>query len=1090
MRKVSFFCLLSVLSLLLVVSPSFAATHFPLYPPPPILDLPAADIQSGVSFGYSLAAGDLNGDGYADIVVGVPFYEEAGSPPITNQGRVYVYDGSGGCLMATLTYPGAARAVKFGWSVAIGDFDGDGSKDIIVGAPYDDGSGTSGEGKVYVFWGSTNFTTYLAIDKPVPGQDDAHFGYAVAAGSTDGDAADELIVGAPDEDVGGFANRGKGYHFKYSGGGAVSTDLSPAVNQADMWYGFSVAMGDLMAHGGGQKDPIFGAPGYNNGILNEAGRVYWWNMSGVPSTTAIDHPFPEGVAHFGWAVVAGDVVEAGGPPDGNVELIVGTPHADIVSGKTNIGIVYVLDKTGSVKYAFVSPNWAVDRGEFGSSLALGDIDGDGFLDIIVGAPGEQVGAVNDSGRIYAFHSDSAYTADGSLLNPSIATVVSHSGLGSITEYLADGVGNNDGVCQALENCANVTEYHNHEANAAFGWAVASGNINNAPFDDIVASGIMLDVGLVQNVGRTYLFFEDAQPNAPTGLTPTGTVTSKTVTLATDGIFVDKDVATCGPGNIWTDSHQRTQWRIDNTGTLDCITNGPGVVYDNQTVPPPPSNLYQTPPIDLTTRSAGPQHAGNFNFGDTIYWCVRYKDNVDGGNWTWSDWTAASFVIGTPNLEVTNAADINQATSPYAPVTWGAGGAYAPGPPPTDPVGSVDYKTVSCVDSRDVDITITNNGTATATVTSIALLAGTDFTFVAPSPPTTPFNVVPGGTIVVRVKFTATTGPAGSPYSDTLRIIYNDPVTADLALNGASAAPTGDVVPGSPPPYPGTPPYDHDFGNVTIGDPATCFDVDVKEIGGVVPLKVTGITLNELFVSPLSPLYTWQWKDAADQAYWTANGFLYVPAGGTKKITVCFDPKAGSGCGLREANLEVTHNGDGACLGVTERTTFAATVVGPDLEGRWTTFLSSYGSTLVRGTLRIANIGTKDLIDTIVDLGKKYFRVWFYLSTDATLDTGDTPLYSQDVFYLLRAGQVKTIGFNWTFGSSQKGNYIIAVIDSENNFVECIDFLGPIPPLPGDPGPPPSPNPTLPAYFPFWPGNTNINNIAVPAKLVLGAFPIP
>ena len=97
MRKVSFFCLFTVLSLLLVVSPSFA--NFPLFPPPPILDLPLPDLQSGVQMGYSVAAGQLTGDNHADIVVGVPYYKEGA---IENQGRVYVYDGSGGCIIKTL----------------------------------------------------------------------------------------------------------------------------------------------------------------------------------------------------------------------------------------------------------------------------------------------------------------------------------------------------------------------------------------------------------------------------------------------------------------------------------------------------------------------------------------------------------------------------------------------------------------------------------------------------------------------------------------------------------------------------------------------------------------------------------------------------------------------------------------------------------------------------------------------------------------------------------------------------------------------------------------------------------------------------
>ena len=1073
MRKVSFVCLLSVISLLLVLSSPLVATSYPLYPPPPILDIPAADIQTGVSFGYSLAAGDLNGDGHADIVVGVPFYEESG--PITNQGRVYVYDGAGGCLITTLTYPGSARAVKFGWAVAIGDFDGDGNKDIIVGAPFDDGpTGTSSEGRVYVYFGPS-FASYMTLDKPGVGQDDAHFGYAVAAGSTDADAADEIIVGAPDEDVGGFANRGKGYHFKYSSGVAVSTDLSPAINQTDMWYGFSVAMGDLMNHGGGQKDPIFGAPGYNNGIMNEAGRVYWWDLSG-PTSSTIDDPFPEAVAHFGWAVVAGDVAEASGGADGNVELVVGAPHKDIIPLYSNLGMVHVLDNTGTSKYAVMSPNWMLDGNEFGSSLALGDIDGDGIPDIIVGAPAELVDTTIDSGRVYAFHSSPPYVADGSLLT--LGVVTSISGVGTETEYLYDSVVNDDITCGAGENCANVTEYHNHEANAAFGWAVASANINNAPYDDLVASGIMLDVGLTQNVGRAYLFFEDAQPEAPTGLAPTGTVTTKTVTLQTDGNFVDKDEADCTPSPVWSDSHKSTQWRISNTSIGDCTSGGAGVVYD-QTYTVPTSYLYATPSIDLTSYG--------FNFGDTVYWCVRYQDSVN----VWSNWSGASFTIGVPDLQVTAVADVLGTDSPYAAPTYG--NAAAVPPPPIPPaaahVGSVDFKTVSCDDCRTVDITVTNAGTATAHVTAVTLqnYVGTNGTYTINSvTPGVPFDVAPSGTFVVNVTFCGGV-PAPETTTEDIVITYDDPIDFTINMTGASAAPVGDVQPNVgpnglnafPPPTYGV---IHDFGDVTIGDPPVCFEVDVVETGGAVPLKVTGVVLTELFVSPLAPLYSWEWKDAADQAYWTAHGFLYVPAGGTKKIKVCFDPKAGSGCGVRMADLAVTSNS--GCTATTEGISFTANVVGPDLEGRWTSFSSWSGSTLVRGTLRIANIGTKDLIDTIVDPGKQYFRVWFYLSSDATLDTLDTPLYSQDVSYLLRAGQVKSIGFNYTFASSQSGNYIIAVIDSENNFVECIDFIGS--------NEPPAWSSSLPApaYFPFPPGNTNINNIAVPAKWVLGAFPIP
>jgi hypothetical protein len=1108
MRKVSLFCLFSVLSLLLVVSPSFA--RFPLYPPPPILDLPLADLQSGAGFGYSLAAGDLNGDGYTDVVVGVPDYGEG---DVTHQGRVYVYDGSGGCLIKTIAYPGSARAVTFGQSVAIGDFDGNGVRDIIIGAPRDDGpAGTTAEGKVYVFYGPS-FDTYLAIDKPGLPQDDANFGFALAAGSTDADAADELIVGAPYEGIVDHPNRGHAYHFKFNSGSADSIELSPAVNQTDMWYGFSVTMGDLLNHGGGQKDPIIGAPGYNVTepvtliLRNEAGAVYWWDMTGpVPVETRIDKPaLPapyvpvEAVAHFGWSVAAGDV----SAPVGDVELVVGAPDEDLIPLWANIGLVYVVDKAGVMKYALTSPNWNGDGGQFGSSLALGDVDGDTILDIIVGAPTELVGTTFDSGQVYVFHSDPLYDGvpsvlDDLLIDAAASRIV---GVGTSTEYLFDGVGNdgpsNFPICEAGENCANVIAFHNHEANAGFGWAVASGNINNAPWDDVIVSGINVNKDAIENVGRVFLFFEDAQPEPPTGLSPVSPppVESKTVVLSTDGIFIDKDVATCGPDRLWTDLHQRTEWRISYISELDCTTNGPGKLLDIQTGPGllDGTNLYQTPPIDLGSLTTLlnppggplPDPPGPFNFGDTVYWCVRYKDNVNGGTWTWSNWSSASFTIGVPDLVVDSVVDILGADSPYVDPT---GNNISSGnPPPDAPHKSrVNFQTVSCDDCRTVDITIRNIGNATAHITAIdwtGVAAGNGSLAVV-STPTLPFDVAPDGTYVVRVE-----ACGGIPVGDTTRILrttYDDPIDYYIGMKVASAAPVGDVVPGSPAPFPAVPPYDFDLGPITIGSaPPVCNNVAVTETGGVVPLKVTVVTLTELFVSPLSPLYSWTWTDPADQAYWDANGFLYVPAGGSKSITVCFDPKAGSGCGLREANLEVTHNGN-ACTDLLERTTFAATVAGPDLEGRWTSFSSSMGSTDIRGTLRLANIGTIDLIDAAVSAPPAdHFRVSFYVSSDATLDTADTFLYYQDVFTLLRAGQSKNIGFNYTFGESAAGNYIIAVIDSEQNFYECIDFVGPIPPLP-----PSAENPApLPAYFPFPPGNVNINNITVPAKLAIGAFAI-
>lgn len=270
----------------------------------------------------------------------------------------------------------------------------------------------------------------------------------------------------------------------------------------------------------------------------------------------------------------------------------------------------------------------------------------------------------------------------------------------------------------------------------------------------------------------------------------------------------------------------------------------------------------------------------------------------------------------------------------------------------------------------------------------------------------------------------------------------------------------------------------DLGTVLVGSaPIITPAVSVCETGGVVPLEVSTVVLAG------SAAYTWEWAGDAQ----TLPRFI-LP-GTCATINVIFTPNVNVGCVPQDATLSMTHNGDGEGGPVITTIDFTATVTGPDLEGRWTSFSSDDEDNMVRGVLRIANMGIVDLTDTIVDPVKQYFRVSFYLSSDANLDATDEFLYWQDVYYLLEVGHAKDIGFNFTFTGSQKGKYIIAVIDSENNFFECNDFVGLIPPLP-----PSAENPDpLPAYFPFPPGNLNINNIVVPAKELQGGaipFPIP
>ena len=149
--------------------------------------------------GYSLSAfGDANGDGYADLVYGAPYY----SSGHTEEGRIQVQFGgqSGGIGSSAkdTVHSSDETNADFGASVTqVGDVNGDGFDDIAVGAPGVDGGGTD-RGAVYVFYGDATGiedTPGTTLTSAVNG---AEFGASVGGGwDVDGDGYGDLVIGAP-----------------------------------------------------------------------------------------------------------------------------------------------------------------------------------------------------------------------------------------------------------------------------------------------------------------------------------------------------------------------------------------------------------------------------------------------------------------------------------------------------------------------------------------------------------------------------------------------------------------------------------------------------------------------------------------------------------------------------------------------------------------------------------------------------------------------------------------------------------------------------------------------------------------------------
>ncbi len=366
--------------------------------------------QNGAFFGHRVAcAGDVNGDGYSDIIIGAPYYNDAGN---TNEGRAFVYYGSPTGLPATPSNtPDDADKLdaQFGISVAsAGDVNGDGYGDVIIGASqYDDG-GNNEEGRAFIYLGSSSGLSATYASSPDDAdQATAYFGVSVAsAGDVNGDGYSDVIIGAYGYSDGANIDEGRAFVY-YGSSSGISASPNVVLDYADQlnaYFGWCVASaGDV--NGDGYSDVIIGAPNYDDGGNNDEGRafVYYGSMSGLPVTPgSILDDADQAIATFGFFVAsAGDV-----NGDGYSDVIIGAPlHTDPVHSWEGWSYVY----HGSATGLSATPNNIPDDANnvnafFGNSVAsAGDINGDGYSDVIIGAPYYTEGANTYEGRAFVYY---------------------------------------------------------------------------------------------------------------------------------------------------------------------------------------------------------------------------------------------------------------------------------------------------------------------------------------------------------------------------------------------------------------------------------------------------------------------------------------------------------------------------------------------------------------------------------------------------------------------------------------------------------------------------------------------------------------
>ena len=367
-------------------------------------------------------------------------------------------------------------------SVAIGDFNGDGNQDILLGAPLGDGPGNSriDAGEAYVIFGSAALPPSIDLaDFPGPSvtiygiNPGDNTGFAVAAGDVNGDDIDDILISAPGGDGPNNDRDGLGEVYLIFGRPTLSAttiiDLSSPQSFDTIIYGttyrgkFGAALTTGDVNGDGVEDIIIGSPEADGpaGSRPDGGNLYlvWGSHALSPfidlRSSQVAHTVIFGADRGDLLGSSVATTDANG--DGISDILIGAPGADGAGNALpDSGDAYLIYGKETfpreIDLGAAAADVAIfgrDPGDkLGTSVLISDVDGDGVEDLILGAPGAR-GPDNlrgGAGEVYVIYGREGFPPTLDLANtPADAVTFGRAPLDGLGSSLVSGDVNKDGV---------------------------------------------------------------------------------------------------------------------------------------------------------------------------------------------------------------------------------------------------------------------------------------------------------------------------------------------------------------------------------------------------------------------------------------------------------------------------------------------------------------------------------------------------------------------------------------------------------------------------------------------------------------------